>query len=148
MPPARRSGASRQERTSLRFPREEGRGLFWEVALRSQFGLLTTQPLDFRLTKLPLAIGSLGRIGRQFFRRRKTYSCSSRSRAVCATLTPRSLTSRIASTLNSRLNLRLAVTNLRLHKTPLLGVYKTGSKTPVLCHPNSDRGLRHQTRPA
>ncbi len=39
--------------------------------------------------------------------RRSTFSTTSRSRHACATATPRSVTSLTASSLNSRLNLRL-----------------------------------------
>jgi hypothetical protein len=40
---------------------------------------------------------------------RSTFSCRSRSRAACATATPRSFTSLTASSLNSRLNFRLSI---------------------------------------
>ncbi|ACM33578.1 IS5 family transposase [Acidovorax ebreus] len=46
-------------------------------------------------------------------------SCTSRSRAACATATPRSVTSLTASTLNSRLNCRLVpINHLRFHLPP------------------------------
>ena len=45
-----------------------------------------------------------------------------------APLTPRSRTRRTASILNSLLNLRLCIANLRLHETPYLGVHETGSR--------------------
>ena len=49
--------------------------------------------------------------------------------AACATETLRSFTSLTASTLNSRLNLRLPVPHLRLYETPIFGVHQTGSST-------------------
>src|SRR3984885_3654336 len=52
----------------------------------------------------------------------------SRSRAACATLTPRSRISRTASTLNSRANTRLPMGHLQLQQTPFLGVHETGSR--------------------
>lgn len=45
------------------------------------------------------------------------------------------MTSLTASTLNSRLNLRLRMTHLRPHETPYLSVHQTGSSsviTPVM----------------
>jgi hypothetical protein len=42
---------------------------------------------------------------------------------------PRSLTSLTASMLNSRLNLRLCMTHLRLYETPNLGVHQTDSSS-------------------
>ncbi|MEZ5476383.1 MAG: hypothetical protein R3E95_02470 [Thiolinea sp.] len=55
---------------------------------------------------------------------------------------PHSLTSLTASTLNTRLNLRLCMTHLRLHETPHPGVHQTGSSSvvgiSVLAKPQTD----------
>src|SRR5690606_20245726 len=59
---------------------------------------------------------------------RSTFSWRSRSRAACATETPRSFTSLTASSLNSRLNFRLCIPTLQFRQTPYLGVHETGSR--------------------
>src|SRR5712692_2250099 len=53
-----------------------------------------------------------------FTQLRNCVSCTPRSSAACAYETPRSLISRTASSLNSRVNCRLSMTHLLLHKTP------------------------------
>ena len=53
---------------------------------------------------------------------------TSRSRPACATAAPRSFTRRTASISISRLNLRICIAHLRLHKTGKLGVHETGSR--------------------
>ena len=53
-----------------------------------------------------------------------------RSRAACATDTPRSRTNRTASSLNSRLKLRRPICHLRPIMTPKPGVRRTGSSSP------------------
>src|ERR1700729_1405146 len=63
-----------------------------------------------------------------FAQRRSMFSSISRSRAACATLTPRSRISRTASTLNSRANTRLPMGHLQLQQSPFLGVHETGSR--------------------
>src|SRR3984885_13516297 len=65
-----------------------------------------------------------------FAQRRSMFSSISRSRAACATLTPRSRISRTASTLNSRANTRLPMGHLQLQQSPFLGVHETGSRPP------------------
>lgn len=69
---------------------------------------------------------------------RRTFSCTPMSRDACATLTPRSRTRRTASTLNSRLNMRLAIPHLQLHETPFLGVHETGGRPPRHVAPLSE----------
>src|SRR6185437_2244986 len=54
-----------------------------------------------------------------FTHRRSTVPFTSRSRDACAIVTPRSVTSFTASTLNSRVNLRRSIAHLRFHKTPI-----------------------------
>src|SRR5204863_9094448 len=51
---------------------------------------------------------------------RSCVGCTFRSCDACAYDTPRSLTSFTASSLNSRVNFRLSMTHLLLHKTPNL----------------------------
>ena len=60
---------------------------------------------------------------------RKTLMWRSRSRAACGIVTPRTLTSFAASSLNSRLNLRRCIHAFRFHKTLHLGVHETGSSS-------------------
>ena len=54
--------------------------------------------------------------------RRSTLSASSRSRHAWATVTPRSVTSFTASSLTSRLNFRLVISNLQFHGHDLIFV--------------------------
>src|ERR1700684_4163364 len=49
---------------------------------------------------------------------RSCVGCTFRSADACAYDTPRSLISRTASSLNSRVNLRLSMTHLPFHETP------------------------------
>ncbi len=51
---------------------------------------------------------------------RSTFSCTSRSRAACATATPRSRTNLTASSLNSRLNFRRCIVTLWFRKHLIL----------------------------
>src|SRR5690606_31570424 len=59
---------------------------------------------------------------------RSTFSWRSRSRAACATATPRSFTNLTASSLNSRLNFLLCIPTLQFRQTPYLDVHETGSR--------------------
>ena len=62
---------------------------------------------------------------------RNPFSWRSRSRAACATETPRSFTNLTASSLNSRLNFRLCIPTLQFRQTPYLGVHETGSRAEL-----------------
>src|SRR3984885_11532823 len=78
-----------------------------------------------------------------FAQRRSMFSSISRSRAACATLTPRSRISRTASTLNSRANTRLPMGHLQLQQSPFLGVHETGSRPIVSAEAIENSLLRH-----
>src|SRR6185437_5238789 len=67
-----------------------------------------------------------------FTHRRSTVPFTSRSRDACAIVTPRSVTSFTASSLNSRVNLRRSIAHLRFHKTPI-----SVSTKPAAAHPRS-----------
>src|ERR1700691_4489468 len=75
-----------------------------------------------------------------FTQLRSCVGCTFRSADACTYETPRSLISRTASSLNSRVNLRLSMIHLRLHKNTYLGVFEAG------CRPdgkNLEYGHRH-----
>lgn len=88
--------------------------------------------------------------------RRKTLSATSRSRAACATVTPRSVTSLTASTLNSRLNFRLVISVLQFLGHDLIFVFTKPAAAQcehwrkLLCHRSAAAGrgfwfdLRHR----
>src|SRR3984885_2385282 len=79
-----------------------------------------------------------------FAQRRSMFSSISRSRAACATLTPRSRISRTASTLNSRANTRLPMGHLQLQQSPFLGVHETGSRPTSFLNRLGDAGINEQ----
>src|SRR5712664_994485 len=79
-----------------------------------------------------LGRSAAGGVQRAGFERMVAEVCLGKVGAACAADTPRSLTSLTASILNSRLNLRLRMTHLRLHETPKLGVFGTGCSSPYV----------------
>ncbi len=116
----RRAGclcASRLRRTSCRFPREERRGLSSDVTLRPELGtsfFRAASPASSARCwpwpgKAEFAAAAASRI-----QRRKTLSAGSRSWLACGTDTLRSVTGFTASILNPRLNVRPAMSALKI----------------------------------
>src|SRR5580704_8870562 len=66
-----------------------------------------------------------------FTQSRNCEVCTPRSADACAYDTPRSLIRRTASSLNSRVNCRLSMTHLLLHKTPNLVPSEPGAAQVV-----------------
>lgn len=64
---------------------------------------------------------------------RNTAPCTSKSRAACDTVIPRSWMNFTTSMLNSHVNPRRSMTYLRLHSYTALGVFETGSRPSGTC---------------
>src|SRR5438067_7918120 len=71
---------------------------------------------------------------------------NAKSSAARAYDTPRSLTSFTASSLNSRVNFRLSMTHLLLHKTPNLVSSEPGAAQTVITAPKHSTGSCRQNR--
>ena len=94
-------------RTRLRvsFGQALALSLALHAALAAPFGLATLWPArDAQDDEALVGKATAGSAANSFTHRRNMFSCRSRSRAACATLTSRSRTNLTASTLNSRLN--------------------------------------------
>ncbi len=118
--PFRLTGASSRNRISHRFLGEVGRrGFFNDVPLSPELLDFIAKPIQFRRLGLHLALA------RKRLRRVRSLLLHPlpqqvlvhpRSRAACATVTPRYVTSFTASSLYSRLNtLRIPMDHLRFH---------------------------------